>query len=646
MAETKGAGPPRWDLTTLFSGLESRDFTAAQEQLGADLVRLTALYDRHDVRTGKEEVALTPATVLAFDEVVTATNELLDHIRTSFAYLNARLTTDAGDDRAATVLSQVQRYQAGVQKLTNRLEGWVAGLGPDGLISASTVAADHAHALHQAATSAAHHMTESEESLYADLRLTASTAWNKLHGDFTSLLTGVLDGRTVPVTELRGMATDPDPDRRHRAYQAELAAWKSAEVPLAAALNAIKGEANTVNLRRGWPDVLAPALHANSVTRQALEAMQAAAVASFPDFRRFLRAKARLLGGAGGLAWWDMMAPVPGEVGISWQEAAASVADAFASYSSPLADLARRALAERWIDAEPRSGKRGGAFCMSVQGDESRVLLNFDGSLGYVQTLAHELGHAYHNTNLAARTPLQRRTPMALAETASLFCETIMTQAGLAGAHDSRRLALLNVDLTGACQVVVDIHSRFLFERSMSECREKGTVAPAELCRLMADAQDQTYGDGLEPATQHHYMWAVKPHYYSSAFYNWPYCFGLLFGIGLYARYREDPDRFRAGYDDLLSATGLGSAAALAARFGIDLNAPDFWHGSLQVIRARIDDFERLVDAAAPDGAALAGGAGREGHPGAAEQAGPGHPGHDDALAGVEPGHGRGEGLT
>ncbi len=168
---------------------------------------------------------------------------------------------------------------------------------------------------------------------------------------------------------------------------------------------------------------------------------------------------------------------------------------------------------------------------------------------------------------------MQRRTPMALAETASIFCETIMVQAGLAAAGDAERLALLNVDLQGACQVVVDIHSRFLFEREVFTRREKGTLAVAELCAAHASAQVETYGDGLDPSTLHPYMWAVKPHYYSSAYYNWPYCFGLLFGIGLYARYQEDPERFRAGYDDLLSSTGLGTAAELAARFDIDIGS-------------------------------------------------------------------------
>jgi oligoendopeptidase F len=223
--------------------------------------------------------------------------------------------------------------------------------------------------------------------------------------------------------------------------------------------------------------------------------------------------------------------------------------------------------------------------------------MNFDGSFDSVQTLAHELGHAYHNVNLASRPPLQQRTPMALAETASIFCETVMVEAGLAGADDAQKLALLNVDLSGAAQVVVDIHSRFVFETELFRRRESGPLSVAQLCTAMTDAQAATYGDGLDASTYHPWMWAAKPHYYSAeaSYYNWPYCFGLLFGLGLFARFREDPDRFRAGYDDLLASTGTGTAADLARRFEIDISSVDFWAASLDVVRARIDEFTDLV---------------------------------------------------
>ncbi|MBO0693815.1 MAG: hypothetical protein J2P58_13010, partial [Acidimicrobiaceae bacterium] len=456
----------------------------------------------------------------------------------------------------------------------------------------------HAYLLARAEESGGHLMSEAEENLLASLRLSGGTAWQRLAGDLTSRLTGTLDGEELPITALRGLATHPDRERRAAAYRAEVEAWERVAVPVAACLNGIKGEAVTVNARRGWPDALAPALWANAVEPEALAAMQAAAIASFPNFRRFLRAKSRLhTGSDGGLAWWDLVAPVPGESGVSWRQATDAVEEAFATFSPQLAGLARRAFAEGWIDAGPKVGKRGGAFCIPVRGPESRVLMNFDGSWDSVSTLAHELGHAYHNANLAARTALQRRTPMALAETASIFCETILVQAGLAAAGREERLALLNLDLTGATQVVVDIHSRFLFERAVFERRAEGPLPPAELCAVMRAAQLETYGDGLDPATLHEYMWAVKPHYYGvdAHFYNWPYCFGLLFGIGLFARYRDDPAGFRAGYDDLLASTGMGTAASLASRFDIDITDESFWNSSLAVLADRIDDYVSLV---------------------------------------------------
>ena len=263
-----------------------------------------------------------------------------------------------------------------------------------------------------------------------------------------------------------------------------------------------------------------------------------------------------------------------------------------------LSGLATRAFSERWVDAEIRDGKRGGAYCASVDGDVSRVMMNFDGSHDSVSTLAHELGHAFHNVALSGRTPIQRRTPMALAETASIFCETLLFESSVEQVtDDAERLAILDTYLVGASQVVVDIHSRFLFESELCRRRRRTALSVSELNTMMLDAQDAAYGNGLDPRYRHQYMWAVKPHYFTP-FYNWPYTFGLLFGIGLYAKYVEDPERFRAGYDDLLSATGMADAASLTGRFGFDVRDPEFWASSLAVIGRHIANYEGLAGAA------------------------------------------------
>lgn len=590
---------PHWDLTDIFPSIGSREYAAAREQMGADLTRLTALYDTHDVRAGDGKV-VDDATVEAFEEVLDATNAVMERTRLLGAYLNSFVSTDARDDDAQGELSQLQAELSQLSRLRSRFDAWVASLGDDELTARSTAAADHAYPLQRSTLRAAHQMSESEEGLLADLSLTGSTAWVRLYGTFTSQLVVEVEGHgPMPMSRARGLAYDADAGTRRAAYEAELATWAANDVPIIAALNAIKGEAATVNRRRGWADDLEPALAANGVDRPTLDAMQAAVADALPDFRRYLRTKARLLGHGddGGLPFFDLFAPLGDGEARRWDEATGAVTSTFGTYSPELEHLARRAVDERWIDAEPRDGKRDGAFCMGVTEDRSAVLLNFDGSFRSVQTLAHELGHAYHNVTLAQRTPLQRQLPMALAETASIFCETIMVQHGLATAAPSERLALIEGDLQSACQVVVDIHSRFLFERSFCEARAKRTVSSREACQFMLDAQDATYGDGLAADLRHPYMWAAKPHYYSSAFYNWPYTFGLLFGLGLYARYIEEPDRFRGGYDDLLSSCGLASAADLAGRFGIDVRDNAFWAASLRVLRDRIEEFVALANA-------------------------------------------------
>jgi oligoendopeptidase F len=233
---------------------------------------------------------------------------------------------------------------------------------------------------------------------------------------------------------------------------------------------------------------------------------------------------------------------------------------------------------------------------MPFVGDRSLVLMNWSGSADSVRTAAHELGHAYHNTALAGRTALQRRLPMALAETASIFCETLVVETGLRRLAGVERLVLLDLDLQGANQIVVDIQSRFLFETEVFARRRRRTLAAAELCSMMAEAQAAAYGDGLDQSTAHPYMWLLKSQYYGSHFYNWPYTYGLLFGLMLHSEYLADPERFRRGYDDLLSRAGIDTAEELAARFGLDVTDETVWQRALDVVRARIDEYVQLAE--------------------------------------------------
>ncbi len=590
---------PRWSVADVHESFESRSFVDALEQVGADSTRLAALFDEHDIRRC-ESRAVTAADGQTADAIIRAVNDSDRRSDIVAAYVYATVSTDSLDEKAQGLLSELEVIESQHRPLLGRLAEWVSSLGVDALAEVSSEVAEHRGPLTLLAARADHQMAEAEEGLYSELSNTGSTAWDRLHSDVTSQLKEQVelpDGpKTLPMAAIRGLATNADPRVRKAAYEAELRAWPTVAVACAAAMNAVKGEANVVNRRRGWNAPIDASLFANHVSRATFDAMQEAVDASLPDLRRWMRTKARLHGHDGALPWYDMVAPLPfAPSGISWSEGLDIVRGAFASYSQPLGGLVDRAIDEQWIDAGPREGKRGGAFCMPFVEDRSLVFLNWSGSVDSAQTTAHELGHAYHNTQLAQRTALQRRMPMALAETASIFCETLVVEKGLQHLAGRDRLALLDVNLLGAVQTVIDIRSRVTFETEVLARRQRRTIGVSELNEMMLSAQADAYGDGLDQSTAHPYMWAVKPHYYGSHFYNWPYTYGFLFGLGLYAKCREDTQRFQLSYDDVLSRAGMNTAEELAGVFGFDVSDTAFWTASLDVIRDHIDQYTALA---------------------------------------------------
>ncbi len=590
---------PTWSVTDVHESLSSRSFVDAMERIGAQVHRLESLFDELDIRA-TDDVRVDPETGRRVDRAVMAFNETVADLEVLEAYVYATVSTDSRDETAQSSLSELDVLGSRVAPLLARLADFVDDHGVDALASVSDEARDHHGPLTRLAARSAHQMSEVEEGLYAELSTTGSSAWGRLQADVTSQLTIDVElpsGRTrLPMPAVRGLASDADPLVRRAAYDAEMIAWPSVATACAAAMNAIKGEANTVNRRRQWDAPIDASLYANSVSRATFEAMQSAVTASLPAFRTWMRTKASLHGHTEGLPWWDLVAPLPVSARtVTWDDSIDLVRSAFGEFSSSLGNLVDRAVSESWIDAPPREGKVGGAFCMPFVDDRSLILLNWSGSLESTQTTAHELGHAYHNVQLAGRTALQKRLPMALAETASIFCETLVVEAGLERLSGLDRLALLDVDLQGSNQVVVDIHSRFLFETEVFARRQRRTLGVQELNEMMLDAQARAYGDGLDLETRHPHMWVLKPHYYGSHFYNWPYTYGLLFGLGLYARFRDDPDRFRAGYDDLLSRAGMNTAEELGQAFGLDVTDEAFWTASLDVLRARMDEYRTLA---------------------------------------------------
>ena len=592
---------PRWDMSVVYPGLDSPEFERDLRSFVRALDELEGLFDEAQIdRTETPLNSDLAASIL--ERILPPYNALNDQAWTLGAYVYAFVSVDSRDEYAQARLSELERHTVRLTKLHTRLTAWAGSQEVDALLERSEQARQHAYWLQRARVVAEHMMSPAEEALAAEMRLTGSSAWNKLYSNLTSQIQATVEIRgerqTLTMSMLRNLATDADREVRRAAYEAELRAWEQHAMPIASALNAIKGEANLLMRKRGWDSPLHASLFQNAIDEATLHAMLEAAYESFPDFRRYLHAKARLLG-VERCAWYDLFTPVGKETRTwSFDEAAQFIIEQFATYSQKLSDFARRAFEERWIDAPPMPGKRDGAFCMRLRRDESRILTNYKPVFNGVGTLAHELGHAYHNLCLAERTYLQRMTPATLAETASIFCNTIIDQAALRDADREEQIAILEASLQGVCQVVVDITSRYLFEKEVFERRAERELSARELCEIMRNAQLQTYGDGLDENALHPYVWAAKPHYYGGLFYNYPYMFGLLFGLGLYARYLDDPDGFRARYDDLLSRTGMADAPTLATEFGFDLRTPAFWRSALDTVRENINRFVALAQSA------------------------------------------------
>ena len=596
---------PHWNLETIYPGLESPGFTQAVQSLKDQVAELQGLMEREMIRRGGRMPHTPEAAAEVVESYLARRNALLMQYVTLQAFVYGFVSTDSFNALAKRRQSELDLIGVEIETQGMRFKGWLGQVAGEStslqeLTQRSPAAADHAFSLAEIVDLSRFLMSEAEETLASELSLSGGSAWEKLQGTVTSQVTVPFEreGKTedLPIAMLQNLRRyDPDETIRRKAFEAELHAWESVREPLAACLNGVKGTVNTLDSRRGRSNSVESALDMARIDRPTLEAMQAVMVESFPMFRRYFQAKAQKLGKER-LAWWDIDAPLSAsDRRYTYAEGREFLLAQFGRFSERLAGLARRAFDEAWIDAEPRKGKVGGAFCMEVPTlEQSRVLANFDGSFSQVLTLAHELGHAFHNECQVGLTMMQRETPMTLAETASIFNESLVIDAALEDAKSRQEeLAILENDLCGCAAVIVDIHSRFLFERAVFERRRQAEMSADEFCEIMTQCQLDTYGDGLDPNHLHPYMWAWKPHYYSPAlsYYNFPYAFGLLFGLGLYAEYRRRGTAFVADYESLLRNTGFGTANDLAARFDIDLRQPDFWRGSMGLIEQRVDRY-------------------------------------------------------
>ena len=582
----------QWDLSILYNGFDTPEFKADMAAFDAAIAEVIEFSSNLSSVTAEE-------LLLGYIESSTRLSSLAEKL---IIYANLRYSANTADTEAASTmgvlmgkLSATAAPSAAVNKAIAKIENI------EQIIEKNEILKEHSYLLLNIVKDSKHLLTDAEESLFSEMNISGASAWSDLQSNLTSSLKVDYKGETITLSGVRNLAYDPDPEVRRAAFEAELAAYPKIETSVAFALNSIKLQVINEAARRGYASPLAKALDNSAMKQETLDALLTAMQEYMPVFRKYLRAKAKALGHEGGLPWYDLFAPMgKSDKKYTTEDARDYLLNIFGKFDSELHDMVKEAFDNSWIDFFPREGKVGGAFdCAVHSAGQSRVLTNFDGSFSDIVTLAHELGHSFHDRQVYKNSPLNREYSMPVAETASTFNEVLVMNTAISECTDrDTKLALIESQLMDATQIIVDIYSRYLFETSVFANRPQEFLSPERMCELMLDAQKQAYGEGLDEGCMHPYMWLCKGHYYSGglSFYNYPYAFGGLFARGIYAKYLEEGKPFVETYKQMLRATGTSTVEDAAKVCGIDLTDVNFWRAGLASIAEQIDEFCQLVN--------------------------------------------------
>ncbi len=600
MAAPAGAAA-NWDMSPYFAELGGPQYLAFRKTLGEDVASLRA-------KAGSL-AKIQEANLAGWVSLLGGLESAAARSSHLAGYLGCLGAADARDERVKRETAAAAAARAELEKVyvavRAALEDVDAGLFAR-LVDAPELE-DVAYFVNRLRQRAAWSMPSELEDLAAELDIDGLSAWGRLYDQVSGKLEFDLDvpggeSRRLPVSVVVSLLGGADADVRRAALEGANRAWQGVSDVTAACLNAISGTRLVLYRRRGVEHFLDPALFDAGITRKTLDTLLDVVTSRQELARDYLLLKAERLG-KHRLGFQDLLAPLrlEGTATISWDEARERVLRAFGRFYPALERFATSAFDRRWIDYEPRPGKRPGGFCStSLVIGESRVFMTFDGTLVDVSTLAHELGHAFHGFLMRDMRPWARRSPMTLAETASTFAEQLVIDDVLSNpaAPSDERALMLDSRMTDASTFLLNIPMRFWFEKAVYEERRDGELSVGRLKELMLEAQRRSYGDALCEEELDPWFWASKLHFYltGTSFYNFPYTFGYLFSLGIFARARSEGPGFLPRYEELLRQTGSAPAEAVARRcLGVDLEQPDFWQASIELIEANFSELRSVA---------------------------------------------------
>lgn len=578
-----------WNLDIFYKGYDDENFQQDLKKINEMIAELNTFHVSDDV----DHEVLLVSILKQLEAYMVLFSKLAN-------YLNLKQSADTRDVQAASYISVLNAKGSNVSKTIASINKFIDSVSNlEEMIAHNDELKEYEYLLLEIKKDAKYQLSDEVEEVISKMNLSGGSAWGNQQSYLTSILEVDYDHKKVTLSEIRNMAYSSDKAVRKAAYEAELAAYPKIADAVSFSLNNIKTQVNAEAKLRGYKSSLDMTLHDSHMKRETLDAMMEAIKDYMPKFHEYLKRKGELLGYEHGLPFYELFAPI-GEINenFSIEDTKTYLMDHFKGFSKDLVDMIERAFDEAWIDFYPRIGKVGGAFCENLPYlKQSRILTNFDGSLGDVVTLAHELGHAYHGEQIQDHRMLNTDYSMPVAETASTFNENIIMNAAIDEAQGDEKIALIENQLQDLTQVICDIYCRFLFESAVFENSKSSFMFADQLNEMMLEAQKKAYGDGLDPQYLHPYMWVCKSHYYSSklSFYNFPYAFGALFARGLIVKYQQEGEAFLPKYKALLKATTISSVEDVALMADIDLTKRDFWNSALDTCVERIDEFLALT---------------------------------------------------
>lgn len=600
MSADNNSNEMRWNLDSIFSGgSESKEFKSYRERLKDRIAKTLKDFDNlpDQVRADNRE---------QFKNVILDFQHIVDDLELVFAFAECLTAQDVEDTAALGAMQEIDVMQSQVKNLLTKLESMARGCKDEewSALLADDQMKEIAFALNEIRKHAKMKMSEQLESFANDLAVNGFHAWNRLYdkmaGDLRVEFEENGEMKTLSMGQLASKFDSPNRDIRRSAFEKLEGAWETRAEYASMILNSIAGFRLTVYKHRNWESPLFEPTEMNRLQQKTLDAMWNAVRDGVPKLVPYVTAKKKMLG-IDRFMWYDQTAPVgKSEAKITFPEAKEFIIRNIKPFSGEMADFTKMALDSRWVEAEDRPGKAAGGFCTGFgPKKESRIFMTYLDTYGDMMTLAHELGHAWHQHVLKDEPPLASEYPMNLAETASIFNELLVTDAAFEAADDEdEKLMLLDQKLSRTHVLFSNIFARYLFDTKFYTARKNGVVPRKKLDDLMEQAQTEAYGDTLDQSGKHRLFWASKLHFFLTGipFYNFPYTFGFLFAGGVYDRAKKEGADFFPKYKALLKDTGSMTTEDLAKKhLDVDLTKEDFWHDAVARMIADVDPFVEIA---------------------------------------------------